>query len=157
MRNGSAGAAPWANRTEQGDPSATVVAQRPRAGALGHPRPGQRALPAQAASMSQASTGLPGWPLQGLRTRPAHRLRRGSPSVRGIALVRILLAQLSGHGWRCHEAGEGGRAGPFAWRACEPVADAAQVHGSGREHVLPVGFGQADGARPAQVHGAGAQ
>jgi hypothetical protein len=69
----------------------------------------------------------------------------------------ILLAKSSGCGWDGHEADKGGLAGSFAWRACEPVADAAKVYGSSREHMLQVGFSQLYVARPAQVQGAGAQ
>ena len=48
----------------------------------------------------------------------------------------ILLAKSSGHDRHGHEAAECGLTGSFAWRACEPVADAAEVDGSSREHVL---------------------
>ena len=68
-----------------------------------------------------------------------------------------LLAKSSGCSGLGHEADECGLAGPVAWRACEPVADATKVDGSRREHVLEVGFGETNVAGPAQVHGADAQ
>ncbi len=85
------------------------------------------------------------------------RFERHAPASVEVDPFWILLAKSSGCGWGGHEADKGGLAGSFAWRACEPVADAAKVYGSSGEHMLQVGFSQPYVARPAQVQGAGAQ
>jgi len=86
--------------------------------------------------------------------RPAHHWVR---TLSEIASHWILLAKLSGCGWRGDGTDGCGLPGPFAWGAGEPVADTAEVDGGCGKHVLAVRLGQPDGAGPSQVHDAGAQ
>ncbi len=83
------------------------------------------------------------WSPNPLMAKPC--LACSSSSLRnGIDLVCILLGKSLGGCWHGHKLDKGGLARSRAWCACEPGAEAVEVHGGGSEHVLQVGFGEPD-------------
>ncbi len=114
------------------------------------PRPGSCATPARRPSTSRTRRSLPPAPPKlsvrtgKSKTPPitaatspwAELLKVPAAIAGGIATEGILLAKSSGEGWHDHKPNEGRLARSRARCACKPRAEAAEVYGGSREHVV---------------------